>query len=191
MIGGHTREFAQLWLRTPRLTLRPLSDDDLDDLSELLGDGPALVHWGPPLDREGARTWIARNRARYRADGFGRCAVELRGTGRLIGDCGLIRTTVEDRTEIELGWIMSRAHQGRGFATEAAMAWRDFAFEVLRLDRIVSMVSEQNVASRRVAEKLGMAVERPAVWDGLPLLMYALPREARTTDGSPTRRAPT
>ena len=170
-------------LETGRLTLRPLCDDDVDELSELLGDAEALALWGEPLDRDGARAWIERNRARYEADGFGRCAVVLRATGELVGDCGLARTTVEGVPEVELGWIVSRAYWGQGIATEAAEAWRDHAFGRLGLDRIVSMVSEENVASRRVAEKLGMTVERPAVWGGEPMLMYSFARPRTPSTG--------
>ena len=161
-------------LDTDRLLLRPLALSDLDDMASLLGDGEALKHWGQPLDRNGARAWIERNQARYERDGFGRCAIVLRATGELIGDCGLVRTTVEGTDEVELGWIVRRSQWGRGIATEAGAAWRDYAFGPLRLPRIVSMVSEQNTASRRVAEKLGMSVERTASWGGLPHLMYSL-----------------
>jgi RimJ/RimL family protein N-acetyltransferase len=140
----------------------------------MLGDAEALAFWGEPLDRAGCLAWIERNLARYEADGFGRCAVVLRGTGELVGDCGLIRTLVEERPEVELGWITRRSHWGQGIAAEAGAAWRDHAFGVLGLDRIVSMVSARNLASRRVAEKLGMTVEREAMWGGLPHLMYVL-----------------
>jgi RimJ/RimL family protein N-acetyltransferase len=165
-----------LRLRTERLILRPLVPDDLDAMAALLGDRDALTLWGEPLDREGARSWIERNVARYERDGFGRCAVVLAATGELVGDAGLITTEVEGRAEIELGWIVGAGWQGRGFATEAGAAWRDHAFDVVGLDRIVSMISERNVASRRVAEKLGFSVERPAVWGGSPMLMYSLTR---------------
>ena len=163
----------QLRLETRRLTLRPLCDDDLDEMCLLLGDADALAGWVESVDRDGARRWIERNLARYEADGFGRCAIVLRATGELVGDCGLIRTAVEGVPEVELGWIVRRPYWGTGIATEAGQAWRDHAFSRVGLDRIVSMISEQNVASRRVAEKLGMTVERTAVWDGLPMLVYA------------------
>lgn len=164
--------WPQLRLETPRLTLRPLEDGDLDDICLLLGDSEALALWGDPLDREGARLWIDRNLARYEADGFGRCAIVLRRTGEFVGDCGLIRTEVEGMPEVELGWIVGKAEWGKGVATEAAQAWRDHAFTRFGLDRIVSMISTENVASRRVAEKLGMTIERTAVWGGAPMLMY-------------------
>lgn len=163
-----------LHLETKRLGLRPLALDDLDDVASLLGDAEALRFWGGPLDREGARHWIERNIARYDADGFGRCAVVLRETRELVGDCGLITTTVEGQPEVELGWIVRRRYWGKGIATEAAAAWLDFAFDTLGRERIVSMVSAENVASRRVAEKLGMTVEREAMWGDRPHLMYSL-----------------
>ena len=188
------QHFPRLRLETRRLTLRPLRHDDLDQMAGLLGDADALEHWGPPLDRDGARDWILRNRMRYRTDGFGRCAIELAGTEELVGDCGLIRTTVEGASEVELGWIVRRTYRGQGFATEAAAAWRDFAFERLGLERIVSIVAADNLASRRVAEKLGMTMERPAIWSGAPMLMYVLVdpctglRQAQVVPGSRRRR---
>lgn len=163
-----------LHLETERLELRPLALEDLDDVASMLGDAEALRLWGGPLDREGARHWIERNLARYEAEGIGRCAVILRATGVLVGDCGLIITLVEGRPEVELGWIVRRAYWRTGIATEAATAWRDFGFDTLGLERIVSMIGAENVASRRVAEKLGMTVEREAVWGGLPHLMYSI-----------------
>lgn len=161
-------------LETDRLELRPLTLGDLDDVASMLGDAEALRLWGGPLDREEARRWIERNVSRYETDGFGRCAVILRATKELVGDCGLITTMVEEQPEVELGWIVRRPHWGTGIATEAAAAWRDFAFGTVGLRRIVSMISAENVASRRVAEKLGMAVEREAMWGDLPHLMYSL-----------------
>ena len=167
-----TEDRSHLHLETARMTLRPLSLEDLDAVAALLGDAEALALWGEPLDREGARSWIERNLARYAEHGFGRCAMVLRATGELVGDCGLIPTEVEGTPEVELGWIVSRSHWGQGLATEAAVAWRNPACDRLGLRRIVSMVSERNLASRRVAEKLGMAIERRAMWGGHAMLMY-------------------
>ncbi len=173
-------DFPTLRLETARLVLRPLRDEDLEPMARLLGDRQALALWGEPLHREGARRWIERNRGRYASHGFGRCAVVLRATGELVGDCGLAPTIVEDTPEIELGWIVARPHWGDGIATEAGRAWRDHAFTQLGLARIVSMISEENIASRRVAEKIGMAVERTAIWDREPMLMYACSSDTAT-----------
>lgn len=170
-----------LHLDTERLILRALSLGDLDDVASLPGDAEGLIHWGPPLSRDESRSWIERNLRRYEDDGFGRCAIVLRSTGELVGDCGLIRTLVEGQPEVELGWVVRRSHRGKGIAVEAAAAWRDYAFDTLRLERIVSMVSEKNVVSRRVAEKLGMTVEREAMWGDLPHLMYSITATHQTS----------
>jgi len=170
---------ASLRLTTERLELRPLEPEDLEDLAVLLGDPVGMASWPAPLTFEETRSWIERNRARYAADGFGRCAVVWRETGELVGDAGLISTVVEDTPEVELGWVVRHDLWGRGIATEAGAAWRDFAFATLGLPRIVSMIDETNVASRRVAEKLGLSLERPAMWGEDPMLMYSLTRPPR------------
>ena len=175
MSGAHLPEA----LETRRLTLRPLAMSDLDQMATLLGDAEGLRFWGPPLDRAGTTSWIERNLARYARDGFGRCATILRSTGELVGDCGLVRTEVEGVDEVELGWIVRRSQWGRGFATEAGRAWLEYGLSTLRPGRVVSMIVEPNLASRRVAEKLGMSVERTALWGGQQHLMYAISRPDR------------
>jgi [ribosomal protein S5]-alanine N-acetyltransferase len=175
---------TELRLETDRLELRALTYDDLDELASMLGDAEALIYWGPPLSREESRSWIERNRRRYAVDGFGRCAVILRSTGELVGDCGLARMLIERQPVVELGWIVRLDQRGKGIATEAAAAWRDYGFDSLGLERIVSMVSEKNAASRRVAEKLAMTFEREAMMDGLTHLMYSVRRDVRERHAS-------
>lgn len=162
-------------LETPRLRLRPYTGDDLELLVPLLGDPEGMRTMGGPFDRKGAQAWLDRNLQRYaETDGLGRYAVFLRETGEYVGDCGPVPTTVEGTPEVELGWIVDPRFRGRGIATEAAAGWRDRCFGPLGLTRLISMVDEHNIASRRVAEKIGMQVERTALWaDGLPYLMYA------------------
>jgi ribosomal-protein-alanine N-acetyltransferase len=174
---------ATLHLQTDRLEFRPLVLEDLDEMASMLGDAEALTYWGAPLDRQGARRWIERNLARYEADGFGRCAVIMRATRALVGDCGLITTVVEDQPEVELGWIVRRSHWGMGIATEAGAAWRDFAFDSLGLQRIVSMISTERriPPGRREARDVGGArgpVGRPS------------PPDVFTQGGKPRRSRP-
>jgi [ribosomal protein S5]-alanine N-acetyltransferase len=134
-----------------------------------------------------AAAQTARRSTVYRTAGFGRCAMALRDGGELVGDCGLAPTSVEGVPEVELGWIVARAQWGKGFATEAGAAWRDYAFERAGLERIVSMIGERNTASRRVAEKLGATIERTAIWGGAPMLMYAYRRRKPWPNGFAVR----
>ena len=166
-------------LRTERLILRDLEMGDLDATTVLLGDAEALAHWD------------IRSTARARAVGLSaiRPDMNLTVSGaarsccvRPVNSSGTAACTHDGQgeAEVELGWIVRRSCWGRGIAPEAAGAWCDCAFGSLEVPRIVSMIAADNAASRRVAEKLGMSIERPAIWGGEPMLMYALLREAWT-----------
>jgi RimJ/RimL family protein N-acetyltransferase len=167
-------------LRTPRLDLRPFALEDADALAQVVADAEALRFWGPPLTPEEVRARIERNRAAVLAGDFGRCAIVVQETGELVGDAGLTRTDVEGGDEVELGWIVAPAFWGRGYATEAGAAWRDHALVTLGLHRIVSMIRPENAPSRRVADKLGMRLERTATWNGAAHLVYVAGRAIAT-----------
>jgi ribosomal-protein-alanine N-acetyltransferase len=174
---------------TERLELRPFAPGDEDAMALVFADAEQLRFWGPPLDRSAIRDRIARNIEAFGVDGFARWAIVLRDVGELVGDAGLTRTDVEGVEEIELGWVVGRDNGGRGIATEAGEAWRDHAFGPLGLGRIVSMIRRENAASRRVAEKIGMRMEREAIWNDAPHLVYGLDRDEaiRASYGSGVR----
>jgi RimJ/RimL family protein N-acetyltransferase len=126
-----------------------------------------------PYSREEARGFIERNAARYLANGFGVWVLEDRETGAFVGDCGLAVSLVEGIAEVEIMWHVVKERWRRGIATEAAIAVRDHAFGDLALRRLIALVRPVNVPSRGVAEKLGMEIEREAIYHDLPHLIYA------------------
>ena len=127
--------------------------------------------------REEMVEWVRRNETRYQQDGFGLWALELKAGGECIGDCGLVARVVDERPEVELGYHLQRLHWGRGYATEAATACRDHAFGPLGLKRLIAMIMPHNTPSRRVAERLGMKVEKEIMRPvGGLHLVYALER---------------
>ena len=148
---------------TARLAFRPMTEDDLDDLAALLGDPAVMRHYPRPKNRDEALAWIDWNRRLYRREGFGLWLVTLRSTGEFVGDCGLTPQLVEGTTEIELGYHVRAKLHGRGYATEAAIACRDHARDVLGVPRLVAIIHPDNTASQRVAEKAGLGHERDAV----------------------------
>ncbi len=93
-----------------------------------------------------------------------------------MGDCGAVPQHVDGSDELELGWHVHPAHQGRGYATEAAIAWRDHAFATTDRERLISLILEANVPSRRVAERIGMTPWKTAEFAGRPHLVYAIRR---------------
>ena len=163
-------------LETARLVLRPFQPEDLEPMAEVLGDPVSMRFYPHPFSRDEARAWLERNRTRFDATGLGLWAVTLRETGEVVGDCGAVVQVVDGVEELELGWHLHPAHQGRGYATEAAIAWRDHALAATGRERLVSLILEANVPSRRVAERIGMTVWKIAEFAGRPHLVYAVRR---------------
>lgn len=164
-------------LETERFGLRPYTVDDLDDLATVLCDAETMRYYPRTYTREEALGWITDNIRRYREDGYGLWVIVAKETGEFLGNCGPAIRIVEGREEVELGWHVKRSHWGRGIAPEAAAACRDHAFGTLGLERVISLIRPQNLPSRRVAEKIGMGVEREVDWHGLPHLVYAIHRD--------------
>lgn len=154
-------ETDRLVLRVPRLEDAPAAAEHLTDpeVMRFIGLGGRTV----PLDAcaDVVQEWLDR----WQANGFGQFAVVRREDGRFLGRTGLLvwdrdgwtQSTIRDAVEpeVELGWTLAREHWGRGYATEAAAAIRDWAFGDLALERLISIIHPDNRASERVAEKLG------------------------------------
>ncbi|MQA87518.1 MAG: GNAT family N-acetyltransferase [Streptosporangiales bacterium] len=145
---------------TPRLVFREMRPDDLDDMAALLGDPEVMRYYPRPKSRDEALAWIAWNQRLYRERGFGLWLLTLREGGEFVGECGLTPQQVDGVTEIEVGYHVRARLQGRGYATEAAAACRDYARDVLGVDRLIAIIHPGNRPSQRVAEKIGLAVER-------------------------------
>jgi len=129
------------------------------------------VAWGRPLTAAEVEEFLERMIARFEVDGFGQFALERRVDGAVIGRAGLLPLDPETwqsgfvrdlgpRAEIELGWTLARDYWGHGYATEAAHLARDWAWNELRLPRLVSVIQHGNDRSVRLAEKLGGRRER-------------------------------
>ncbi len=147
-------------LETSRLRLREMTFDDLEGLHAVLSDPVAMRHYPKPYDRKGVEGWIEWSLGHYAEHGFGLWAVVHKQDARFIGDCGLTIQQVDAVDELEIGYHIMRAYWGRGLATEAARACRDYAFDVLGRERVISWIYSKNLASRRVAEKVGMRLEK-------------------------------
>jgi ribosomal-protein-alanine N-acetyltransferase len=101
----------------------------------------------------------------------------LNSPGELIGDCGLVRQSVDGVDEIEIGYHVRRDLWGQGYASEAARACRDYGFASFEVDRLVSLIRPENMASRRVAEKNGMSVWKEVTRSNLLHYVYAIRRD--------------
>jgi RimJ/RimL family protein N-acetyltransferase len=164
---------VSLPILTDLLVVREFADGDAAELARAF-QSPEVLWWDPaPFTHERARAWIARARVGYARSGCGLYAVGLRDDGRLLGDCGLVVRTVEREELVEIGWHLERGAWGRGYATEAARAVLLHA-ESLGVRRVCSLIVPVNARSARVAEKLGMRVERQVVHAGMAHDLWAL-----------------
>jgi ribosomal-protein-alanine N-acetyltransferase len=162
-------------LETERLRLRAFREDDLPAYAAIWSDPDVMRYLGKGGARslEGSRELLAWLRATYR-DGFGVWALVERESGAAIGWAGVNPVEAGGRREIELMYLLARARWGRGLATEAALALRDYAFAELRLPRLAALVFPQNRASLRVVEKVGMAYERDVVLGEKTISLFAM-----------------
>jgi RimJ/RimL family protein N-acetyltransferase len=149
-----------------------MSADDLDDMAGLLGDPAVMTYYPRPRTREEAAKWIGWNRGLYQTHGFGLWLLTT-PDGDFVGDCGLTPQVVDGVTELEVGYHVVPALQGRGYATEGAAASRDFARTVLGATRLVAIIHPDNRPSQRVAEKIGLRPEKRATVHGHDTIIYA------------------
>ena len=164
-------------LQTQRLSFREFEFEDVDALATILSDAETMRYYPMPFDRTAVADWIQRNRTRYANDGFGLWAMILKSTCELIGDCGLVRQRVDAVDELEIGYHVRRDLWGQGYASEAARACRDYGFANLKVDRLISLIRPENLASRRVAEKNGMAIWKEVTRANLLHYIYAIKRD--------------
>ena len=159
-------------VETPRLRLRPWREEDLDPYAEMCAE-PAVMRFigsGRTLDREESWRQMAIFSGHWQLRGYGLWAVERREDGTFIGRVGLWQP--EGWPGLENGWMLSPAYWGCGYATEAGAAAEEFAWTRLDATEVISLIQPENRASRGVAERLGMKVERRGHLGPHPVLVY-------------------
>jgi [ribosomal protein S5]-alanine N-acetyltransferase len=147
---------------TKRLLLRPFHIRDAEPLVRVFGD-PEVMRFGDGVQsKEWIQAWLRTCLEHYYpAWGFGPYAVVERNNPEVIGYCGLFFfPDLGGQAEVEIGYRLARSAWGKGYATEAARAVRDYAFNTLALERLIAIIEPSNLASIRVAEKIGMHYEK-------------------------------
>lgn len=143
-------------LETKRLYLRQLVPSDFDALCAILQDETVMYAYEHGFSEAEVQEWLDRQLMRYETDGFGLWAAVLKETGQLIGQCGLTMQNVEDKQVVEVGYLFLQSHWHKGYATEAAAACMEYAFETLNVEEVYSIIRDQNLPSLAVAKRNGM-----------------------------------
>jgi ribosomal-protein-alanine N-acetyltransferase len=169
-------------IQTERLLLRKPQAEDAPGLLEAFADPEAMryIGDGSTTDLAGAEQTVERWLERWKSWEMGMFVVERKEDRRVLGRAGFLRwdpqTWEVGGAETEIGWGLAREHWGHGYATEAALALRDWALGERTLTRLISLIQQGNARSVRVAEKLGERYERDVEVRGLPTWLYALER---------------
>lgn len=147
-------------LETKRLLLRPYTEEDIPSLHSIFSDPQTMAYYPAPFTYEQTYNWVKRNQRRYREDGYGLWAICLKENNTFIGDCGLVKQMIAGKTEVEIGYHIHKKYWSKGLATEAAKACKEYGFQYLQLNKLISMIDPNNMASIRVAEKIGFTKEK-------------------------------
>ncbi len=145
-------------LKTERLLLREMTQDDLPALQGILQDEETMYAYNGAFDEAETQAWLDRQLSRYAQYGFGLWAVVLKESGGMIGQCGLTMQPWRGDEVLEVGYLFNRAFWHHGYATEAARGCMEYAFDRLGAREVCSIIRETNLPSRRVAERNGMTV---------------------------------
>ncbi len=148
-------------LETPRTYLRELSLDDFDSVAVFLQNIEVMYAWEHAFSPKEVRAWLEENLLRYKRDGYSYWAVVEKKSGAIIGVCGILEETVGNEHYTGIGYIFDQAIWHKGFALECAQACKNYAFGQLGVKLLTAQIRPDNIASIKVAEKLGMSVIKP------------------------------
>jgi RimJ/RimL family protein N-acetyltransferase len=162
-------------LETKRLLLRRQVIEDLDKLWALYCD-PQITRYIPDAPRNYEETRLELEwhmHGHPKNPRLGLWATIYKETGQFIGRCGLLPWTIDGRAEVEVAYTIAREFWGQGLGTEVAQAIVQYAFEVLKIPRLVCMIEPENQGSVKVAKNIGMTFEKEMQDDLGPYHLYS------------------
>jgi len=148
-------------LNTGRLLLRAFEKDDLDPFAAMVADIDVIQHAtydGTTMTRTQAWNWLCLMLGHWHMRGFGIWGMEEKSSGELIGRIGL--QFLDWFEDVELVWMLAKSAWGKGYAAEGARATIDFGMNNLKLPRVAAVIHQDNQPSIRLAERLGMEMEK-------------------------------
>lgn len=144
------------FLTTTRLEFSLLRNSDFENVLAILSDIETMYAWEHGFTKEETKAWLEENFSRYKSDGYSYWAVRLKGTNEFIGMMGIMKEKTQDREQLGIGYIIDRKYWGNGYAEEGAEALLSYAFFELGLKEITAQIKFNNLASKKVAQALGM-----------------------------------
>lgn len=167
-------------IETQRLRLRRFLPGEASLVHRVMSDPRVMRYYPELLDVERSRAVLKKILASYEDPGYSLLAVERKSDGRHIGQIGLLHwDDVDAREDVEVAYMLLAQYWGAGYATEAARACRDWAFEHLGADRVVSFIDVNNAPSIAVAQRNAMTCTKRLDQSrlGKSIYVYAIDRK--------------
>ena len=146
-------------LDSERFIFRKITENDFDDLAEMLRDSEVMTAWEHTFSDDEIRKWIDKQITRYRDHIVGYFAAIDKETNEFIGQMGLMWNDFNELRALEIGYMLKRKYWGKGFATEGATALAQYAFDTIGVNRVYASIRPENTQSIRVAERIGMTAD--------------------------------
>lgn len=175
MLSIMNRDKSVKLFETERLVVRLLSPQDAPALTEILSD-PEVMKYSVRgvCDEEATRRFLDWCLHCYLSHGIGPWALTEKGTGELIGFCGIGPERVGEVEENNLGYRLARRYWSQGFATEAVKGVLRYAFDQKQCESVVVIIEPEHAASVRVTEKAGFASYRVQEFHNRPVRLYRM-----------------
>lgn len=149
---------APIILETPRLQLREMNILDMKALSSILQDEKVMYAYNGAFSEEETTAWMQKQLQRYKEHGFGLWAVLKKETNEMIGQCGITLQEYNNTQVPEIGYLFAYKYWHKGYATEAAIACREYGFQILHFNVLYSIIRDTNISSQKVAIRNGMSL---------------------------------
>lgn len=146
-------------LESERLTFRKITENDFDELAEMLRDSTVMYAWEHTFTDEQIHKWIDTQIQRYRDYIVGYFAAIRKDTGEFIGQMGLMWSDFNELSALEIGYMLKPEFWGMGYAAEGAEALARYAFTEIGVKKVYALVRPENEKSIQVAERTGMSAE--------------------------------
>lgn len=143
-------------IETNRLKLKPICDDNFNDLKLLLQDSEVMYAYEHPFSDEECKTWFNNQLDRYKQKGYGLLGVFLKEDNTFIGQAGITKQNVNDEIVDEIGYLLKKEYWKKGYAIECAKALKEYGFNTLNLQKMYSIIRDNNISSQNVAKRNNM-----------------------------------
>lgn len=161
-------------IETPRLIIRELTMDDLEFMVELMSD-PRTMRYFPKLySRKETATLLEAHIFRYQLHGHGLWMLHDKQLNRPVGRLGLVKHSVDHKAEPEIGYILHADFWHKGYATEGAIAAKDYAFNELNYPYVISLIRPVNLPSQAVALRVGMTARRRTMFFNMEHIVFRI-----------------